>query len=172
MIDVVVIGAGIVGASVARELTKFDLDVLVVERASDVCEGATKANSAIVHSGFDAKPGTLKAKYNVLGNKLYDKVEEELNIKLIRNGSLNLCFDDSNRKEVIDDLYQQGIDNGVEGMRIIGREEIVEMEPNIQDNVSSCSIAPQRVLLIRLKSTLRLRRMLRTMEQNSNLIQQ
>ncbi len=70
MIDVVVIGAGIVGASVARELTKFDLDVLVVERASDVCEGATKANSAIVHSGVDAKPGTLKAKYNVLGNKL------------------------------------------------------------------------------------------------------
>lgn len=142
MIDVVVIGAGIVGASVARELTKFDLNVLVVERASDVCEGATKANSAIVHSGVDAKPGTLKAKYNVLGNKLYDKVEEELNIKLMRNGSLNLCFDDSNKKEVIDDLYEQGLKNGIEGMRIVEREELLQMEPNIQDNVICALYCP------------------------------
>lgn len=142
LLDVVVIGAGIVGASVARELTRYELSVLVVERATDVCEGATKANSAIVHSGFDAKPGTLKAKYNVLGNKLYDKVEQELNIKLKRNGSLNLCFEDSNREEVIDKLYAQGIANGVEGMRIIEREELLTMEPNLQDNVICALYCP------------------------------
>lgn len=141
MTDVIIIGSGIVGSSVARELKKYDLDILVLERASDVCEGATKANSAIVHSGLDAKPGTLKAHYNVLGNELYNQVEEELGIKFIRNGSLNVCLEEEGRPG-LEALYDQGIANGVKGLRIIERDELLEMEPNLKDEVVAALYAP------------------------------
>ena len=141
MTDVIIIGSGIVGCALARELKRYQIDVLVLERASDVCEGATKANSAIVHSGLDAKTGTKKAHYNVLGNVMYSKVKEELGIKLIRNGSLNICLEEEGRPE-IEALYQQGINNGVTDLRILERDELLAMEPNLQDSVVCALYAP------------------------------
>ena len=90
--DVIIIGAGVVGCAVARELTRWNLNVLVLEAGSDVAEGASKANSAIVHAGFDAKPGTNKAKFNVLGNRMFEDVCRELKVPFRRNGSLVLAF--------------------------------------------------------------------------------
>ena len=142
MIDVIVIGGGIMGAAVARELSRYKGSVLLLERADDICEGATKANSAIVHSGLDAKPGTLKAKYNVLGNKLYDKVEEELGIKFIRNGSLNLLFDEGDDVSSLQELQEQGEKNGVEGLTIVDEKWLRENEPNLQPNVRYALYAP------------------------------
>lgn len=141
MTDVTIIGSGIVGCALARELKRYQLDVLVLERASDVCEGATKANSAIVHSGLDAKTGTKKAHYNVLGNVLYSQIQKELGIKLIRNGSLNVCLEEEGRPG-IEALYQQGIKNGVSDLRIVEKEELLKMEPNLQDEVVCALYAP------------------------------
>ena len=90
--DVLVIGAGVVGCAVARELTRWNVNVTVLEAGSDVAEGASKANSAIVHAGFDAKPGTNKAKFNVLGNRMFEDVCRELKVPFRRNGSLVLAF--------------------------------------------------------------------------------
>lgn len=78
MKDVIIIGAGVSGCAVARELSRYELDICVLEKESDVCEGTSKANSGIVHGGFDAKPGTLKAKLNVLGNQMMDEMAEKL----------------------------------------------------------------------------------------------
>ena len=88
MYDISIIGGGIIGAMVARELSRYNLKICVLEKENDVACGATKANSAIVHAGFDAKPGTLKAKLNVRGSKMMQKVAEELGVKYINNGSL------------------------------------------------------------------------------------
>lgn len=142
MNDVIVIGGGIMGSAVARELSRYQGSVLLLERADDLCEGATKANSAIVHSGLDAKPGTLKAKYNVLGNKLYDKVKEELGIKLIRNGSLNLLFDEGDDVSSLQALKDQGELNGVTGLQIVDEVWLRENEPNLQPNVRYALYAP------------------------------
>ena len=81
MKDVIIIGAGVSGCAVARELSRYELDICVLEKESDVCEGTSKANSGIVHGGFDAKPGTLKAKLNVLGNQMMDEMAEKLEIE-------------------------------------------------------------------------------------------
>ena len=90
--DVIVVGAGVVGCAVARELARWNLSVTVLEAGSDVAEGASKANSAIVHAGFDAKPGTNKAKFNVLGNRMFEDVCRELKVPFRRNGSIVLAF--------------------------------------------------------------------------------
>ena len=94
MFDVIVIGGGVIGGTVLRELTKYKLDVCLLERAADVCMGQSKANSGIVHAGFDAKPGTLKARFNVLGNKMMPSYAKELGVKYKNNGSLVVAFTD------------------------------------------------------------------------------
>ena len=94
MFDYVVIGAGVVGGLVARELTKYRLSVCIVEKTSDVAMGATRANSAIVHAGFDAKEGTLKAKLNVQGSEMMEDLCSELGVKYKRNGSLVVGFNE------------------------------------------------------------------------------
>lgn len=140
MHDVIVIGGGIVGSAVARELTRYKGSVLLLEREDDICEGATKANSGIVHSGLDTRPGTLKSKYNVLGNKLYDTVQKELGIKLIRNGSLNLLFDDN--LDSLQKLKEQGEKNGVPGLEIVNQEWLREHEPNLEPSIKWALYAP------------------------------
>jgi hypothetical protein len=141
MRDVIIIGAGVSGACCARELSRYKLDILVLEKEEDVCCGTSKANSAIVHAGFDAKPGSLMAKLNVEGNKMMEELCNELDIKFGRNGSLVLCHDEKDI-EKLEELKQRGIKNGVKGLRIIKREELLGMEPNISDEAFAALYAP------------------------------
>ena len=141
MFDVTVIGAGSSGCAVARELSRFDISLCVVDKESDVCEGTTKANSAIVHAGFDALPGTLKAKLNVRGSKLMPGLSKLLDFDYKRNGALVLCFD----KEQIpglEELALRGAENGVEGVRVISGYEARQMEPALTDEVVAALYAP------------------------------
>ncbi|MGO1372129.1 MAG: NAD(P)/FAD-dependent oxidoreductase [Senegalia sp. (in: firmicutes)] len=134
MYDVTIVGAGIVGTFIARELSKYNLNILLVEKENDVSKGATRANSAIVHGGYDAKPGTLMAKLNARGNALFDKVSKELEIPFERIGSFVLA---TNKEEMdtIDELYDRGMENGIPSMEILTGDEIREMEKNISKNV-------------------------------------
>ncbi len=139
--QIVIIGAGVAGAAVARELSRRQLDVLVLERASDVCEGTSKANSGIVHSGYDAKPGTLKAKLNVEGSRMMAELSRDLDFHFKKNGSLVLCFDESDRG-ALNDLLTRAETNGVEGVRILEADELRKLEPNISDEVVAALYAP------------------------------
>lgn len=146
MYDVVIIGAGIVGAMTARELTKYRLKVLVVEKANDVATGATKANSAIVHAGFDAKPGTLKARLNVRGSELMGKIAAELGVKYTKNGSLVVGFNEED-KRTIGMLCEQGLKNGVRDVKVIGQDELRALEPSISDNAVCALYAPSGAIV-------------------------
>ena len=141
MVDVVIIGAGVVGCSIARELSRYDLQIQVLERASDVCEGTSKANSGIVHAGFDAHPGTLKAKMNVAGNEKMEALSRELDFPFKRNGSLVLCFAEKDRDK-LEKLLEQGIAYGVKELRIIEKEELQQMEPDISREAVAALYAP------------------------------
>lgn len=139
--DVVVIGAGVTGCAIARELSKYEANIVVIERESDVCEGTSKANSAIIHAGFDAKPGTLKAKFNVLGSKMMSEICKKLDIPFKQNGSMVLCFDDERVNE-LEELKNRGIKNGVENLEILSRDEAIKIEPALADNVKAVLYAP------------------------------
>lgn len=132
--DVVIIGAGVVGALTARELMKYNLSVCVLEKNSDVAEGATKANSAIVHGGFDPEIGTEKARLNVRGTELMPAIAAELGVKYKNNGSLVLAFD-GDELETVNELYHRGYRNGVRGMTVLNKNQTLELEPNISDEV-------------------------------------
>lgn len=134
MFDAVVIGAGVIGGLTARELTRYGLKVCILEKKNDVAMGATRANSAIVHAGFDAKEGTLKAKFNVKGSEMMETVAEELGVKYKRNGSLVVGFSDEDRT-TLEGLLERGRKNGVKGLSLIGREEILKLEKNIGEGV-------------------------------------
>lgn len=140
MHDIIIIGAGVIGCSVARVLSVYNLDVLVLEKENDVCEGASKANSAILHSGYDPKPNTLKAKYNVLGNPLFDNLCKELDISISRCGSITIATNE----EEVENLYklkERAKINNVE-VEIISKEKVLELEPNINPNVLMGLLAP------------------------------
>ncbi|MCI6152696.1 MAG: NAD(P)/FAD-dependent oxidoreductase [Fusobacterium perfoetens] len=134
MLDVIVIGAGVMGAAVSRELSKYNLKVMVLDKENDVSNGTTKANSAIVHAGYDAKEGTLMAKYNVLGAAMYEELSKEIGAPYKKVGSYVLAFSEEEKKH-IETLYERGIKNGVPELKLIGRDEILEKEPNINKNV-------------------------------------
>ncbi len=146
MKDVVIIGAGVIGGAVARELSKYQLDVCIVEKCSDVAMGATRANSAIVHAGFDAKEGTLKAKMNVRGSKMMEAYATELGVKYKKNGSLVVGFSDEDRA-TLEELLVRGNKNGVEGLEILDRDEILKIEPSIGDNVTVALHAPTGAII-------------------------
>ena len=141
MLDVVVIGGGVVGGLVLRELTKYNLNVALLEKAGDVAMGASKANSGIVHAGFDAPVGTLKAKFNVAGNKMMESVCADLGVKFRRNGSLVVAFSEEDYK-TINDLKARGEVNGVEGLEIIDQPRLREIEKNISDEAFAALYAP------------------------------
>lgn len=134
MKDVIIIGAGVSGCAIARELSRYQLDICVLERESDICEGTSKANSGIVHGGFDAKPGTLKAKLNVLGNSMMDEMSKKLDFEFKRNGSMVVCQNEMGIP-ALEKLLEQGKENGVKGMKILKREQALELEPNLADGV-------------------------------------
>lgn len=139
--EVIVIGAGVIGAAVARELSRYDRRVVVLERASDVCEGTSKANSGIVHAGYDAEPGTLKARFNVEGNRMMPALSRELDFPFRQNGSMVLAFEEAGL-EALQMLMQRGERNGVEGLRILRQEEVRSMEPGVSGEVKAALYAP------------------------------
>ena len=138
--DVIVIGGGVVGCLTARELSRYNLRTLLIEAGGDVAEGASKANSAIVHAGFDAKPGTNKAKFNVLGNRMFENVCKELKVPFKRNGSLVLAFSEEERKS-LEDLKIRAGENGVP-VEIIGQDELRAREPNVSREAVAALWAP------------------------------
>ena len=141
MIKVVIVGGGVVGCAVARELSRYDCDISVLERSFDVSEGTSKANSGIVHAGFDAKPDTLKAKYNVLGNKMFDRLAKELEFSFCRNGAFVVCFNEEDLPH-LNKLKEQGVYNGVEGLEIISGEQARQKEPKLSIDVVYALVAP------------------------------
>ena len=141
MIDIIVIGAGVSGCAIARELSRKKASVLVLDREEDVCCGTSKANSAIVHAGYDAKHGTLMAKLNVQGSRMMEALSKELDFHYRRNGSLVILLSEEDRPNLVK-LYENGLANGVEGLRIVEREELVRMEPNISDEAVAALYAP------------------------------
>lgn len=134
MYDVAIIGAGIAGASIARELSKYKLKVLVLEKESDAANGTTKANSAIVHAGYDCEPDTLMAKYNALGNAMFGELCEELSVPFKRCGSFVLAFSEEERPH-LEKLMERGRRNNIPQMSIIEKDEIKRLEENISDDV-------------------------------------
>lgn len=140
MQDVIIIGAGIIGCSTARELSKFDLDVTVIEKCTDISEGTSKANSGLVHAGFDCKPNTVKAEVNAKGNYMYTQLAEELEIPFRRNGALVLCFDKEEHTK-IEELYDRALKNNVPDVSIIMGDEVLKLEPNVKSNVYSALYA-------------------------------
>lgn len=141
MYDVAIIGAGVIGSSIFRELTKYDLKVVVLEKEKDVSMGTSKANSAIVHAGYDPKEGTLMAKYNVAGNEMFEELCKELSVPFKRNGSLILAFDEEDLNTV-KKLYENGCKIGVKDLSILNKDEVLEKEPNLGDEIKGALYAP------------------------------
>lgn len=141
MYDVAIIGAGVIGCSIFRELTKYNLKVVVLEKEKDVSMGTSKANSAIIHAGFDPEEGTLMAKYNVKGNEMFEDLCKELSVPFKRNGSLVLAFNEEDMKK-IKHIHENGTKIGVKGLKILTKDEVLEMEPNLSEEVTGALYAP------------------------------
>ena len=139
--DVIIIGAGVTGTAIARELSRYQCRVCVLEREEDVCCGTSKANSAIIHAGYDAEPGSWKARLNVRGNEMIESLSKELDFPFKRDGSLVLCLDEKAYPD-LKKLYDRGIENGVKGLQILYRDEVLMMEPNVSDKVYAALYAP------------------------------
>ena len=130
--DVAIIGAGVIGALTARALSAYQLRVVLLEATNDVAMGASKANSGIVHAGFDALPGSLKAKFNVLGCGMMQETCRQLSVPYKNNGSLVVAFSEEELKTVRS-LYERGLKNGVPDMEILDRDALMQLEPNLSD---------------------------------------
>ena len=141
MHDIIIIGAGVAGCACARELSRYNADILVLEKEEDVCCGTSKANSAIVHAGYDAAHGSLMARLNVEGSRRMPTLAKELDFAYEQCGSLVVCLSDDDRP-ALEKLYENGVSNGVEGLRIVERAELAEMEPNIADAAVAALWAP------------------------------
>ncbi len=146
--DVALIGCGITGASIAMELSKYELNVIVLEKENDVAMQTTKANSAIIHAGYDPKPGTLMAKYNVMGSLLTKELAKKIHFHYSQIGSLVIGRKEKD-KELIDTLYQRGVANDVEGMRLLtNREEILSLgETNLAEDIDYALYAPSAAIV-------------------------
>jgi len=134
--DTIIIGAGIVGCATARALSRYRLKVLVLEAQDDIACGASKANSGIVHAGYDCKPGSLKAKFNVAGTAMFPSLSKELDFPFRANGSMVLCFHEEEHAK-LEELYERGKANGVPGMKLLTAEEAYKMEPNLAPGLHS-----------------------------------
>ena len=134
MKDITVIGAGVVGCAIARELSRYDLDIAVIDKNEDVAEGISKANSGIIHGGYNEKKGTLKAKLNLEGNEMMDELASKLQFPFKRNGALVLAFSEDELKRV-KELKTNGEEIGVKGLEILNKEEVLNLEKNINKDV-------------------------------------
>ena len=138
--DVLIIGAGVTGTMIARELSKYQLDVVIIDKNNDAGDATSSANSAIIHSGYDPEPGSLKAKFNVLGNAKYPKLVEELDVPFIPCGSLTIAIEDE-QLPVLEQLAERSKLNGVE-VKLLNKEEVLKTEPNINPEVKGALFAP------------------------------
>ena len=151
--DVVVIGGGVVGCAIARELSRYSLSVVLLERAPDVAMGTSKANSGILHAGFDNEPGTWKARLNVRGSHLYQTASEELGIPRRRVGSLVVALDEAQR-DTLEGLRRRGIENGVTGLALWGRDEVLAHEPSLSPDVVGALWAPTAAIVCPFSATI------------------
>lgn len=141
MYDIAIVGAGVTGAMTARELSKYDLKIALLDKCNDVAMGATKANSGIVHAGFDAAEGSLMAKLNVEGCAMMADTCKKLNVPYKNNGSLVVAFSEE-ETEHLQTLYDRGVKNGVPDMKILSKEELLAMEPNLNPDACGALYAP------------------------------
>lgn len=139
--QVIVIGCGVVGAAIARELSHFNVKVAVLEKEADVSFGTSKANSGIIHGGFHSPQGSLKAKFVVPGNRKFDRLTEELEFPFERRGELMVAFDE-NELRILQTYYKMGNDNRVPYLEILGKERVLELEPNMNPEVEGALYAP------------------------------
>lgn len=139
--DVIIIGGGVAGAASARELSRYKVKACVIEKEEDVCCGTSKANSGIVHAGYDAAESSLKAKLNVRGNQMMEALSKELDFPFQKTGSLVICLHEKDMQS-LQALYDRGVANGVKGLRILNKEEVLDMEPNVSENVYAALYAP------------------------------
>ncbi len=153
MYDVIIIGAGVTGCAAARWLSRYDAHVCVLEKEEDVCCGTSKANSAIVHAGFDAENGSLMAKLNVRGSEMMEALSKELDFSYNRCGSLVVCLSEEDRPK-LQALYENGLKNGVKGLEIIDRKRLVELEPNVSDDAVAALWAPTGAICCPFEMTL------------------
>ena len=133
--DVIIAGAGVTGSMIARELSKYNLSVCVLEKEYDVAMGASKANSGIVHGGFDPEPDTLKAKLNVEGVEMLYEAAEMLNVPYKRNGSM-VCAFCKEEEPALKELYDRGIKNGVKGMKLLSGDEARAIENELSEKIT------------------------------------
>ncbi|MEG0751105.1 MAG: NAD(P)/FAD-dependent oxidoreductase [Oscillospiraceae bacterium] len=141
MLDVVIIGGGVVGCATARELSRYELKTVLLEKTADICNGQSKANTAIIHGGYDAVPGTLKAKFNMLGNPMFDKICTELDVPYEWNTSLVVSYFDEDEPK-LEELLERGNINGCPDLRIIDHEELMKREPNLNPSVCKALLVP------------------------------
>ena len=134
--DIVVVGGGVVGCAILRELSRYNVKCVLLEKEPDIACGTTKANSAILHAGFDAPTGSMKAITNVLGNRLYHQLEDELDLDIKWTGSLVVAVNDE-EVETLKELLERGKNNGVQGLEILNREQVLEKEPNLTTAVAA-----------------------------------
>ncbi len=138
--DVLIIGAGVTGTMIARELSKYLLDVVILDKNNDAGDATSSANSAIVHSGYDPEPGSLKAKFNVLGNAKYPELVKQLDVPFEQCGSLTIATEDE-QLEVLKELAERSKLNGVE-VKLLSKEEVLKMEPNLNPETKGALFAP------------------------------
>lgn len=144
--DILIIGSGITGCALARELSRYSSSVTVIDQAGDIAEGATKANSGIVHAGYDAQPGTKKAYYNTLGTAMYPGLCRDLCLPYIQNGALVAAFSESER-QTLQNLMERGIKNGVDGLQIIDQDKILRLEPHLNPKVVCALSVPSSAII-------------------------
>lgn len=135
MYDVVIVGAGVIGGMLARELSKYQLKICILEKENDVAMGASRANSGIVHGGYDPVPGTMKAKLNSAGVELLFEAAEQLHVPCKRNGSM-VCAFSKEEEPLLEELYQQGIENNIPGLKLISGDDARKLEPNLSGEVT------------------------------------
>lgn len=151
MYDIIVIGGGVVGTMILRELSRYKVKALLLEAGYDVAVGASRANSGIVHAGYDCKPGTYKARFNVEGNAMYPALTEELHVPYKKTGSIVVAPEDG--KKGIEELYAKGVENGVK-VEILERKRIEEIEPNVADDIKYALYSPEAGIVSPYKLTI------------------
>lgn len=153
MYDIIIIGSGVIGSSIARELSRYRCNVCVLEKDEDLCSETSKANSGIVHSGVDAKPGSNKAHFNLLGNGMMEDLSKELDFPFHRNGSLIIAFTEDDMGK-LEEMLEQGKANGVKGLEIINQDRLRLMEPNISEDGYAALYAPTGGIVCPFKLTI------------------